>query len=720
MIEGFNKKSLEINISNKNYIFEIGELAKQADGSVLVRFKDTVVLVTCTVSKEAKEGVDFLPLVVDYEEKLYAVGKIPGGFYKREGKPTDEEILKARLIDRSLRPLFPEFFYNDVQIIATVLSQDKENPADILALNGASLALSLSKAPFLGPVGAVRIGRIDDKFIINPTFEEIDKGSMDIVVAGTKDNIVMVEAGCKEIPENIILKALEIAKEEIKKISEEIEKFSKENCKEKIEVIPLLIEDEIVEKSKNFLEPKIEDILENYKEKSKREEELDKLENELLLYFIPDFEKKEEFSKDEKEIIKKLKYVFKNILKNYVRKRIINKKVRVDGRKTDEIRPLYIKAGILPRTHGSGLFTRGQTQVLSVVTLGGIKEGQLIEGLEEEFTKRYMHYYNFPPFSTGEVKPLRGPSRREIGHGALAERALLKVIPDEIEFPYSIRVVSEVLESNGSTSMASVCGSTLALMDAGVPIKNPVSGIAMGLIKEENEFAVLSDIQGMEDALGDMDFKVAGTKEGITALQMDIKIKGISLEIIDKALEQAKVGRLYILNEMLKVIEKPRENISPYAPRVIVMDIEPDKIKDVIGPQGKFIKKIIDETDSKIDIEPTGRIFVTSPDLESAEKARDMIKELTKDVEVGRIYLGKVLQVRDFGLIVEITPNKDGLLHISQMRSSIAKNNKLWPKVGEEIVVKVQNIDDSGRVNLTQKGIVFENENIEKRKSLKD
>lgn len=720
MIEGFNKKSLEINISNKNYIFEIGELAKQADGSVLVRFKDTVVLVTCTVSKEAKEGVDFLPLVVDYEEKLYAVGKIPGGFYKREGKPTDEEILKARLIDRSLRPLFPEFFYNDVQIIATVLSQDKENPADILALNGASLALSLSKAPFLGPVGAVRIGRVDDKFIINPTFEEIDKGSMDIVVAGTKDNIVMVEAGCKEIPENIILKALDIAKEEIKKIAEEIEKFSKENCKEKIEVIPLSIEDEIVEKSKNFLEPKIEDILENYKEKSKREEELDKLENELLLYFIPDFEKKEEFSKDEKELIKKLKYAFKNILKNYVRKRIINKKVRIDGRKTDEIRPLYIKAGILPRTHGSGLFTRGQTQVLSVVTLGGIKEGQLIEGLEEEFTKRYMHYYNFPPFSTGEVKPLRGPSRREIGHGALAERALLKVIPDEIEFPYSIRVVSEVLESNGSTSMASVCGSTLALMDAGVRIKNPVSGIAMGLIKEENEFTVLSDIQGMEDALGDMDFKVAGTKEGITALQMDIKIKGISLEIIDKALEQAKVGRLYILNEMLKVIEKPRENISPYAPRVIVMDIEPDKIKDVIGPQGKFIKKIIDETNSKIDIEPTGRIFVTSPDLESAEKARDMIKELTKDVEVGRIYLGKVLQVRDFGLIVEITPNKDGLLHISQMRSSIAKNNKLWPKVGEEIVVKVQNIDDSGRVNLTQKGIVFENENLEKKKSLKD
>lgn len=720
MIEGFNKKVLEINISNKNYIFEIGELAKQADGSVLVRCKDTVVLVTCTVSKDVKEDVDFLPLVVDYEEKLYAVGKIPGGFYKREGKPTDEEILKARLIDRSLRPLFPEFFYNDVQIISTVLSQDKENPADILALNGASLALSLSKAPFLGPVGAVRIGRVDDRFIINPTFEEIDKGSMDIVVAGTKDNIVMVEAGCKEMPENIVLEALDIAKEEIKKIAEEIEKFSKENCKEKIEVNPLLIEDELIEKSKSFLEPKIEDILENYKEKSKREEELDKLEDELLLYFMPDFEKKEEFSKDEKELIKKLKYAFKNILKNDVRKRIINKKVRIDGRKTDEIRPLYIKAGILPRTHGSGLFTRGQTQVLSVVTLGGIKEGQLIEGLEEEFTKRYMHYYNFPPFSTGEVKPLRGPSRREIGHGALAERALLQVIPDEIEFPYSIRVVSEVLESNGSTSMASVCGSTLALMDAGVPIKNPVSGIAMGLIKEENEFAILSDIQGMEDALGDMDFKVAGTKKGITALQMDIKIKGISLEIIDKALEQAKVGRLYILNEMLKVIEKPRENISPYAPRVIVMDIEPDKIKDVIGPQGKFIKKIIDETNSKIDIEPTGRIFVTSPDLESAEKARDMIKELTKDVEVGRIYLGKVLQVRDFGLIVEITPNKDGLLHISQMRSSIAKNNKLWPKVGEEIVVKVQNIDDSGRVNLTQKGIVFDNEIIERGKSYKD
>ena len=720
MIEGFNKKSLEINISNKNYIFETGELAKQADSSVLVRCEDTVVLVTCTVSKEVKEDVDFLPLVVDYEEKLYAVGKIPGGFYKREGKPTDEEILKARLIDRSLRPLFPEFFYNDVQIIATVLSQDKENSADIIALNGASFALSLSKAPFLGPIGAVRIGRIDDRFIINPTFEEIDKGSMDIVVAGTKDNIVMVEAGCKEIPEDIILEALDIAKKEIRKIAEEIENFAKENYKEKIEVTPLLIEEEITEKSKNFLEPKIEDILENFKEKTKREEELEKLEDELISYFIPDFETKKDLSEDEKELIKKLKYTFKTILKNYVRNRIINKKIRVDGRKPDEIRPLYIKAGILPRTHGSGLFTRGQTQVLSVVTLGGIKEGQLIEGLEEEFTKRYMHYYNFPPFSTGEVKPLRGPSRREIGHGALAERALLAVIPDEIEFPYSIRVVSEVLESNGSTSMASVCGSTLALMDAGVPIKNPVSGIAMGLIKEENDFAVLSDIQGMEDALGDMDFKVAGTKEGITALQMDIKIKGINLEIINKALEQAKNGRLYILSEMLKVIDKPRENISPFAPRVIVMDIEPDKIKDVIGPQGKFIKKIIDETGSKIDIEPTGRIFVTSPDLESGEKARDMIKELTKDVEVGRIYLGKVLQVRDFGLIVEITPNKDGLLHVSQMRSSIAKNNKLWPKVGEEIIVKVQNIDDSGRVNLTQKGIVFEEDKTEKGKTFRE
>ncbi|MGB9843125.1 MAG: polyribonucleotide nucleotidyltransferase [Caldisericia bacterium] len=720
MIEGFNKKSLEINISNKNYLFEIGELAKQADGSVLVKCGETVVLVTCTVSKEPKEDVDFLPLVVDYEEKLYAVGKIPGGFYKREGKPTDEEILKARLIDRSLRPLFPEFFYNDVQIIATVLSQDKENSADIIALNGASLALSLSKAPFLGPIGAVRIGKVDDKFIINPTFDEIEKGLMDIVVAGTKDNIVMVEAGCKEIPEDIVLEALDIAREEIKKIFLEIEKFAKENSKEKIEVTPLLVEDDIIQKSKNFLEPKIEDILENFKEKSKREEELDKLEEQLILYFMPDFETKEEFSKEEKELIKKLKYIFKKILKNYVRNRIINKKIRVDGRKTDEIRPLYIKAGLLPRTHGSGLFTRGQTQVLSVVTLGGIKEGQLIEGLEEEFTKRYMHYYNFPPFSTGEVKPLRGPSRREIGHGALAERALLSVIPDEIEFPYSIRVVSEVLESNGSTSMASVCGSTLALMDAGVPIKNPVSGIAMGLIKEEDDFVVLSDIQGMEDALGDMDFKVAGTIEGITALQMDIKIKGIDLNIIEKALEQAKNGRLFILSEMLKVIDKPRENISPLAPRVIVMDIEPDKIKDVIGPQGKFIKKIIDDTGSKIDIEPTGRIFVTAPDLESGEKARDMIKELTKDVEIGRIYLGKVLQVRDFGLIVEITPNKDGLLHISQMKTSIAKNNKLWPKVGEEIIVKVQNIDDSGRVNLTQKGIVFEDEDKEKGRPIRE
>ncbi|MCX8095384.1 MAG: polyribonucleotide nucleotidyltransferase [Caldisericia bacterium] len=720
MILDINKRTLEIEISNKKYFFEIGEVAKQADSATLVKCGGTVVLVTCAVSKEVKEGQDFLPLVVDYEEKLYAVGKIPGGFYKREGKPTDEEILKGRLIDRSLRPLFPEFFYNDVQIIAMVLSQDKENPADILALNGASLALSLSSAPFLGPVGAVRVGKIEDKFIINPTFEEIDKGEMDIVVAGTEDYIVMVEAGLKEVKEEDILKALDLAHEEIKKIARKIKDFAKENGKEKIIVEPFLVEDEIIHKSKEFLEPKFEDILENFPEKTKREEELEKLKDELFKYFIEDFETKEEFTKEENELLKKLDYTFTKILKEFVRKRIIEKNIRVDGRKPDEIRPLYIKVGLLPQTHGSGLFTRGQTQVLSVVTLGGLKEGQLIEGLEEEFTKRYMHYYNFPPFSTGEVKPLRGPSRREIGHGALAERALLAVIPDEIEFPYSIRVVSEVLESNGSTSMASVCGSTLSLMDAGVPIKRPVSGIAMGLIKEGDKYTILSDIQGMEDHLGDMDFKVAGTEEGVTALQMDIKIKGIDLEIIEKALKQAKEGRLYILSEMLKVIDKPRPEISPLAPRVIVMEIEPIKIKDVIGPQGKFIKKIIDETKVQIDIEPTGRIYITAPDYNSGERAREMIKELTQDIEVGKIYLGKVLQVREFGLIVEITPNKDGLLHVSQMRSNIAKNTKLWPKVGDEIIVKVANVDDLGRVNLTQKGIIFDDEDRERRRDRRE
>lgn len=720
MILDINKRILEIEISNKKYFFEIGEVAKQADAATLVKCGGTVVLVTCAVSKETKEGQDFLPLVVDYEEKLYAVGKIPGGFYKREGKPTDEEILKGRLIDRSLRPLFPEFFFNDVQIIAMVLSQDKENPADILALNGASLALSLSSAPFLGPVGAVRVGKIGDKFIINPTFEEIDQGEMDIVVAGTEDYIVMVEAGLKEVSEENILKALEIAHKEIKKIARAIKDFSKDHEKEKIVVEPLYIEEEIIQKSKDFLEPKFEDILENFPEKTKREEELEKLKDELLKYFIENFETKEEFSKEEKELIKKLNYTFTKILKDFVRKRIIEKNIRVDGRKPSEIRPLYIKVGLLPQTHGSGLFTRGQTQVLSVATLGGLKEGQLIEGLEEEFTKRYMHYYNFPPFSTGEVKPLRGPSRREIGHGALAERALLAVIPNEVEFPYSIRVVSEVLESNGSTSMASVCGSTLALMDAGVPIKRPVSGIAMGLIKEGDKYTILSDIQGMEDHLGDMDFKVAGTEIGVTALQMDIKIKGIDLEIIEKALDQAKEGRLYILSEMLKVIDKPRPEISPLAPRVIVMEIEPIKIKDVIGPQGKFIKKIIDETKVQIDIEPTGRIYITAPDYNSGERAREMIKELTQDVEVGKIYLGKVLQVREFGLIVEITPNKDGLLHVSQMRSSIAKNTKLWPKVGDEIIVKVANVDDLGRVNLTQKGIIFDDEDRERRRDRRE
>ncbi len=703
MGQEIEKKTLEIEVAGKKIIFETGELAKQAGGSTLVRMGGTVVLAVATVSKEPREDIDFLPLVVDYEEKLYAAGKIPGGFYKREGRPTESEILKSRLIDRPLRPLFPEFFYNDVQVIVTVLSQDKENPADILGLNGASLAVSLSNAPFEGPIGAVRVGKIGDRFIINPTFEEIENGEMDIVVAGTEENIIMVEAGAKEVPEDVIVDALEFAHEEIKKIARKIKEFASVYGKEKIEVTPLEIEESMLEEAKKELEPKIEEILLKAKDKKEREALLDELKEEFVGKFIPEGE-------EDKELEKKLKYIFKKVLKNYVRRRVFERKIRVDGRGPKDVRPLYIKVGFLPYAHGSGLFTRGQTQVLSVTTLGGVGEGQLIEGLEEEFTKRYMHYYNFPPFSVGEVKPLRAPSRREIGHGALAERALLPVIPPEDEFPYTIRVVSEVLESNGSTSMASVCGSTLSLMDAGVPIKRPVSGIAMGLIKEEDGFVVLTDIQGMEDALGDMDFKVAGTEKGVTALQMDMKIKGIDTDILRVALSQAREARMYILKEMLKVIDKPRDSVSPHAPRVIVMDITPEKIKDVIGPQGKFIKKIIEETGVKIDIEPTGTLYITAPDMESGNKAKKMVEELTKDVEVGRVYLGKVLSVRDFGLIVELTPSKDGLLHVSQMPASTAKNPKLWPKVGEEIVVKVQRVDELGRITLTQKGLFPEKE----------
>ncbi|MFV9567510.1 polyribonucleotide nucleotidyltransferase [Thermoanaerobacter mathranii] len=698
------ERTFEMELAGRKLIVQTGKVAQQANGAAWVKYGDTVVLVTACASKEPREGIDFFPLTVEYEERLYSIGKIPGGFIKREGKPSEKAILSARLIDRPIRPLFPHGYRNDVQIIATILSVDPDVQPEIVAMIGSSVALSISDIPFNGPTGAVAVGLVDGQFVINPNHDQREKSLMHLVVSGTKDAIVMVEAGAKEVPEETMLEAIMYAHEYIKQIVEFIEGIVKEVGVPKSEVILHEIDKELEEKVRAYATQKIYEALRT-PEKKERNDNLDKVEQEVLEYF------KEEYPDNLADIDE----VLYNIMKEQMRKMITEEKIRVDGRGLDDIRPIWCEVGVLPRTHGSAIFTRGQTQVLTVATLGALGDIQILDGIGDEEAKRYMHHYNFPPYSVGEVRPLRGPGRREIGHGALAERALEPVIPSEEEFPYTIRLVSEVLSSNGSTSQASVCGSTLALMDAGVPIKAPVAGVAMGLIKEGDVVSVLTDIQGIEDFLGDMDFKVAGTEKGITAIQMDIKIPGIDKEILKMALEKARKGRLYILSKMLEVIKEPRKELSIYAPRVIRMVVDPEKIRDIIGPAGKTISKIIAETGVKIDIEEDGRLYITASDLKSGERAKQMIEAITKDITVGEIYLGKVLRITPFGAFVEIAPGKEGLVHISKLSKKRVQKVEDVVKVGDDILVKVTDIDKQGRISLSRKDALPDEEE-EKRK----
>ncbi len=697
-------EKVEVEVGGKVISFEYGRVAKQAGGAVLASCGDTVVFAASTMGKEPSEPMDFFPLTVDYFEKMYAAGKIPGGFYKREGRPSEKEILGARLIDRPLRPLFPIQFRRPVQIVLYVLSAGGEIAPEILGINAASLASLISDEPFTEAVGAVKVGIIDGKFVINPTEKELEEeSSLNLSIAGTKEALLMIEAGAKIISEDQMVDAMAAAIPEIRKLAEVQEELRRKVGKEKIIVPEYVVDEKLKEEVTPIFLSKIEEAL-KHKEKLTRERALDDIKEEIIKEVV---EQNPEKEKDVNEI-------FDELLKNYIREKTINTGVRIDGRSYTEIRPLSIEVGFLRRTHGSALFTRGQTQVLSIATLAGKGEGQLVESLEEEMTKRYMHYYNFPAFSVGEVKPMRGPSRREIGHGALAERALLPVLPDEEDFPYTIRVVSEVLESNGSTSMASTCGSTLALMDAGVPIKKPVAGIAMGLMKEGEKYAILTDIQGAEDHLGDMDFKVTGTEDGITALQMDIKLKGISLDIIRKALHQAKEARLFILDKMLSVIPAPRDHISPYAPRIFTLQINTDKIGLLIGPGGKTIRSIIGNTDAEINIEPDGKVFISAPNEEIGNMLKDKVLALVEEPEVGKVYLGKVVEIRDFGAFVQILPSYVGLLHVSQIADKYVKDIRKEVHVGDEFPVKVMKIDENGKIQLTKKGVKKEEDERKK------
>lgn len=705
MNEAKNGFSRSLSVGGREITLETGRLAKQAGGAAVVRYGDTVVLVTATRSDEPREGTDFFPLTVDYEERLYAVGKIPGGFIKREGRPSEKAILTDRLIDRPIRPLFPKGYRNDVHVVATVLSVDQDNPQDVIAVIGASAALTISDIPFQGPISAVVVGRVDGKFIVNPTLAQAENSDMHIVVAGTKDAVTMVEAAAKEVSEDVILEGILFGHEEVKKIVNFISEFREEAlklglAKPDYDYKAAVINEEIEAVVRAYAESKIQQVI-----KQCIDEKLSKLVREGLLKQCKT-EIKTYFAEGQYPEAEQLKHVGNTIdklEKEIMRRFILENKVRIDGRDLDEVRPISCEVNVLPRTHGTGLFTRGQTQVLSVVTLGAVGDEQILDGLGVEDSKRYMHHYNFPPFSVGEARFMRGPGRRDIGHGALAEKALAPMIPSEEEFPYTIRVVSEVLESNGSSSMGSVCGSTLGLMDAGVPIKSPVAGVAMGLIKENDKFSILTDIQGVEDHLGDMDFKVAGTAAGITAIQMDIKIAGINRDILQEALEQARRGRMHIMQKMLDVLAAPRQELSPYAPRIITFTIDPEKIRTVIGPGGKTIKKIIDETGVKIDIEDDGRVFIAAVDGEAGKRALAIIESLTADVEVGKIYLGKVVKIMDFGAFVEVLPGKEGLVHISQLAEQRVGKVEDVVSVGDEIMVKVIKIDEHGRVNLSRK-----------------
>ncbi|WP_416731537.1 polyribonucleotide nucleotidyltransferase [Fictibacillus sp. JL2B1089] len=689
------KRTFTMDWAGRTLTFEIGELAKQANGAVMVRYGDTAVLSTAVASKQPK-NLSFFPLTVNYEERLYAVGKIPGGFIKREGRPSEKAVLASRLIDRPIRPLFADGFRNEVQVVSTVMSVDQNCSSEMAAMIGSSLALSISDIPFEGPIAGVTVGRIEGKFVINPTVEQNEKSDIQLIVAGTKHAINMVEAGAEEVSEEVMLEAIMFGHEEIKRLIAFQEEIVSEIGKEKMEIVLHELDKDVEQEVREFVGNDVKEAV-KVVEKHARQEALDAVSANVASRYEEDEDK----ASEAKEVLHKL-------IKEEVRRLILKEKVRPDGRKTDEIRQLSSKVGILARTHGSGLFTRGQTQALSICTLGALGDVQVLDGLGVEESKRFMHQYNFPPFSVGETGFMRGPGRREIGHGALGERALEQVIPNEEEFPYTIRLVSEVLESNGSTSQASICASTLALMDAGVPIKAPVAGIAMGLISDGEDVTVLTDIQGMEDHLGDMDFKVAGTPNGITALQMDIKISGINREILQEALTQAKEGRMIILKSMLATLSESRTQLSQYAPKILTMKINPDKIRDVIGPSGKIINKIIEETGVKIDIEQDGTVFIASTDESMNKKAKKIIEDIVREVQVGEYYMGKVKRIEKFGAFIELFSGKDGLVHISELAEERVGKVEDVVKLGDEIMVKVMEIDNQGRVNLSRKVVLKE------------
>ncbi|EJY6073883.1 polyribonucleotide nucleotidyltransferase [Listeria monocytogenes] len=691
--------------AGKTLSVEVGQLAKQASGAALIRYGDTVVLTAAVGSKKPRPG-DFFPLTVNYEEKMYSVGKVPGGFLKREGRPSDRATLTARLIDRPIRPLFAEGFRNEVQITSTVFSVDQDCSPEMAAMLGSSVALVISDIPFEGPIAGVDVGRIDGKYVINPTIEQAEKSDISLTVAGTYDAINMVEAGAKEVSEEAMLEAIMFGHEEIKRLCEFQQQIIAAVGKEKREIELFVSDPELEAEVKAASEGKMKIAIKT-EEKKAREAAIEEVKEEILESY------KAKELENESEILSEVAHILEMIEKDEMRRLISQDKIRPDGRKVNEIRPLSSEVGMLPRVHGSGLFTRGQTQALSVCTLAPLREHQIIDGLGTEEYKRFMHHYNFPQFSVGETGPRRAPGRREIGHGALGERALQYVIPSEEEFPYTIRLVSEVLESNGSSSQASICGSTLAMLDAGVPIKAPVAGIAMGLVKLGDDYTILSDIQGMEDHFGDMDFKVAGTKDGITALQMDIKIDGLSRQILDEALTQAKEGRLHILEHLTSTISAPREELSAYAPKIITLNIKPEKIKDVIGPGGKQINAIIDETGVKIDIEQDGTVYIASQDQAMNRKAIAIIEDIVREVEVGEVYTGKVRRIEKFGAFVELFKGTDGLVHISELAHERVGKVEDILKLGDEVTVKVIEVDQQGRVNLSRKALLEKKEQPE-------
>lgn len=691
------EKSFRMELAGRPLIVETGKMAKQASGAVLVRYGETVVLVTSTASKEAREGMDFFPLTVDYEEKMYAVGKMPGGFLRREGRPGNSAILNARLIDRPIRPLFDKRCRNDIHVMATVLSVDYDNAPELCGMLGASASLGISDIPWDGPIAGVRVGRIDGQFVINPTQEQLKVSTLNITVAGSETAILMVEGGAQEAPEEDVLDAIMFGHETIKELVAFQKKIIEEVGKPKRTLIFPEIPEEIKTAIYAYAERPLKEAIFN-PDKLTREAHMEEVRKEAEAHF------KEIYPENGSDIAECLNHLTKEI----VRHMISVDKIRPDGRALNEIRPISCEVGLLPRVHGSALFTRGQTQALTITTLAPMSETQIIDDLTQETEKRYIHQYNFPSYSVGETKSSRGPGRREIGHGALAERALIPVIPTVEEFPYAIRVVSEILESNGSSSQASVCGSTMSLMNAGVPIKAPVAGIAMGLVNEGEHFTVLTDIQGMEDALGDMDFKVAGTAKGITAIQMDIKIHGLSREILLAALQQAQKGRMFILGKMAECIDKPAEHLSPYAPKIITLTIPVDRIRDVIGSGGKIINKIISETGVKMDVEEDGHVYIATPDEEAAQRAKKWVEELTHEVQVGETYLGKVTRLMKFGVFVEILPGKEGMVHVSQLATRRVEKPEDVVHEGDEIMVKVTEIDDKGRINLSRKALLQE------------